>query len=75
LAALWLRAGRIEETRELIDETLTVFRSRGIRREAIGLLLMVREAFQKRQITEAILRSAASELLRLEGSPARRSSV
>jgi len=75
MAALWLRAGRIEETRELIDETLTVFRSRGIRREAIGLLLMVREAFQKRQITEAILRSAASELLRLEGSPARRSSV
>ena len=60
---------------DLLDGTITIFRSRGIRREAIGMLLVVREAFQKRQMTEALLRTAAAELLRLEDSPARRGRV
>jgi tetratricopeptide (TPR) repeat protein len=75
MAALWLRAGRTSEIMDLIDGTITIFRSRGIRREAIGMLLVVREAFQKRQMTEALLRTAAAELLRLEDSPARRGRV
>ncbi len=75
MAALWLRSGRTTEIMDLMDETITIFRSRGIRREAIGMLLVVREAFQKRQMTEALLRTAAAELLRLEDSPARRGRV
>jgi len=75
MAVLWLRAGRITEIGELIEGTIMTFRSHGIRREALGMLLVVREAFQKNQMTEALLRTAAAELLRLEGSPLRRSQV
>jgi tetratricopeptide (TPR) repeat protein len=72
LAALWLRGGRSSEIRSLIDETLAVFRARKIRREAIGALLMLREAFEKDRATVALLRNVASELQRLEREPARR---
>jgi tetratricopeptide (TPR) repeat protein len=72
MAALWLRAGRIDDIKELIDETIAVFHARGIRRESIGMLLILREAFQKRKMTQALLRMAAAELLRIEDAPARR---
>jgi len=75
MAALWLRAGRTAEIMGLIDETISIFRARKIRREAIAMLLMLREAFQKDQATEALLRNVAAELLRLEDIPARRGSV
>ncbi|HKI02918.1 MAG TPA: hypothetical protein VKK31_13165 [Thermoanaerobaculia bacterium] len=75
MAALWLRAGRTAEIKGLIDETISIFRDRKIRREAIGMLLVVREAFQKDQATEALLRTVAAELLRLEDVPTRRGGV
>jgi hypothetical protein len=72
LAALWLRQGRTEETRNLVEELLATFRVLDIRREAIAALLMLREAFQKDRATLALLRTVASELQRLEREPGRR---
>jgi tetratricopeptide (TPR) repeat protein len=66
MAGLWLRTGRYSEIMELVEETIGIFREHGIRREAIGMLLIVREAIQKRRITEALLRSTAADLLRVE---------
>jgi len=75
MAALWLRTGRTAEVTGLIDDTIAVFRTRKIRREAIGMMLVVREAFQKNQATEALLQTVAADLLRLVDAPIRRRSV
>lgn len=72
LAALWLEQGRNREIQTLLDETVTVFQVRGIRREAIGALLMLREAFERERGTAALLRTVAAELQRLENEPVRR---
>lgn len=75
MAGLWLRTGRYSEIMALVEETIGIFREHGIRREAIGMLLIVREAIQKRHVTEALLRSTATELLRVEELRARPSRV
>jgi tetratricopeptide (TPR) repeat protein len=72
LAEVWLRAGRTREIKGLVDEMLEIFRARHIRREAIGALLMLRQALEKEGATVALLRSVASELERLEREPVRR---
>jgi tetratricopeptide (TPR) repeat protein len=72
LAAVWLRSGRTSDIRSLIDEMLAIFRARNIRREAIGALLMLREAFEMDRATVGLLRNVASELQRLDREPARR---
>jgi tetratricopeptide (TPR) repeat protein len=66
LAAVWLRTGRTEEIRDLVDEMVAIFRVRNIRREAIAALLVLREACERRKATAALLRSVTSELQRLE---------
>jgi tetratricopeptide (TPR) repeat protein len=66
IAALWLRSGRTAEIRELIEQTITIFQTRKIRREAIGMLIVLREALRRDRATEALLRTIASKLLRLE---------
>jgi tetratricopeptide (TPR) repeat protein len=69
LAALWLRQERTAEVRRLVDEMVAVFRSHGIRREALGALLMFKEALHKDQVTESLLRTVTTEIWRLERSP------
>lgn len=69
LAALWLEQGRNREIQLLLDGTVAIFRARGIRREAIAALLMLREAFERERATAALLRTVASELARLESGP------
>jgi len=69
LAALWLDQGRTREILALLDETISVFRERGIRREAVAALLMLREAFGREQVTRAVLQAVATELDRLESEP------
>jgi hypothetical protein len=71
LAAVWLRNGRTAEIPGLIDETVAIFRARNIRREAIGALLMLREACERQRATVALLRTVTSELQRLERQPVR----
>jgi tetratricopeptide (TPR) repeat protein len=72
LAAVWLRNGRHREIAGMIDEMVAIFRARNIRREAIGALLMLREACERQGATAALLRTVTSELQRLEREPARR---
>ena len=74
LAALWLEQGRTREIRTLLDETVAVFQARGIRREAIAALLMLREAIEMERATASLLRTVASELQRLESEPVSRAS-
>jgi tetratricopeptide (TPR) repeat protein len=69
LAAVWLRQGRTAEIKEAVDEMVAIFRSRNIRREAIGAMLMLREALQRDQATAALLQAVAAELGRLERFP------
>lgn len=73
LAALWLEQGRGRELVALLDETVSVFRERGIRREAVAALLMVREACLREQATVAVLKTVAAELKHLESRPVLRS--
>jgi tetratricopeptide (TPR) repeat protein len=73
LAEVWLRNGRTLEIRGMIDEMVAIFRSRNIRREAIGALLMLREACERQRATVALLRTVTAELQRLEREPVRRS--
>lgn len=72
LAALWLEQGRTREIRTLLDETVAIFQARGIRREAIAALLMLREAIERERATAVLLRTVASELQRLEYEPVSR---
>ncbi len=72
LAALWLEQGRTREIRALLDETVAIFQARGIRREAIASLLMLREAIERERATAVLLRTVASELQRLESEPVSR---
>lgn len=69
LAALWLKAGRTAEIRKLIDQTIAIFKARKIRREALGMLLVLRDALRQERATAELLRTVASDLLRLEESP------
>jgi len=74
LASLWLRAGRTREILAVVSDTIGIFRSRGIHREAIGMLTVLRDALRKDRITEAMIRGVATQLMRLEEplqSPAR----
>jgi hypothetical protein len=69
LAAVWLEQGRTREIQVLLDETVATFQARGIRREAIAALLMLREAIERERATAVLLRTVASELQRLEAEP------
>lgn len=65
LAAVWLRQGRTAEIRRLLDEILTEFRARNIRREAIGAVLMLKEALRKDGASLALLQAVEADLQRL----------
>lgn len=75
LAALWLHQGRTAEITVLIDETIAIFQVRGIYREALGALLMLRQALDADRATAALLRTVTAELWRLERDPAHRGNV
>lgn len=65
LAAVWLRQGRTAEIRQLLDEILNEFRARNIRREAIGAVLMLKEALRKDGASLALLQAVEADLQRL----------
>ena len=73
LAAVWLRKGKTEEINDLLDESIVIFRSRNLRREALSALLMLKKAFATKQATETLLRTVTTELWRLERFPTQRS--
>lgn len=72
LAEIWLDQGRNREIQAILDDTVTVFRARGIRREAIATLLVLRESVERQSVTTALLRAAAATLENLCNEPPRR---
>jgi tetratricopeptide (TPR) repeat protein len=66
LAAIWLCQGRTAEIKRLINELIAVFHTRSIRREALGALLMLKEAVQQDRATATLLRTVTTQLWRLE---------
>jgi tetratricopeptide (TPR) repeat protein len=72
LAEIWLDQGRTREIQDLLDDTVNVFRARGIRREAITTLLMLRESVERQSVTTALLRATAATLEQLCNEPPRR---
>ena len=55
LAEIWLRQGRTREMKELVLETLEVFRSRYVARESIVALLMLRDALDRDLATSELI--------------------
>ncbi|MEA2562418.1 MAG: hypothetical protein QOH06_3922 [Acidobacteriota bacterium] len=62
LAAIWLRQGKTEAVRNLVTETLEVFRSRYVARESIAALLMLRDALERDLATLELVAMVASVL-------------
>ncbi|HEX4962435.1 MAG TPA: hypothetical protein VF173_16485 [Thermoanaerobaculia bacterium] len=69
LAALWLRQGRTAELRQLVNELVAIFRAQRIQREALGALLLLKDAIQKDQATASLLQRVTTELRRMERLP------
>ena len=63
LAGVWLSQGRTAELRELVEEMVHTFQAYGIHREAIAAVLMLQEAVLAEQVTTALLRTVATQLL------------
>jgi tetratricopeptide (TPR) repeat protein len=72
LAAVWLRQSRTLEIRHLLDGILAIFKARNIRREAIGAVLMLKEALRKDSATLTLLQAVESDLQRFGREAARR---
>jgi hypothetical protein len=70
LAEVWLGQGRAQEIQLLLDDTVATFRARGIGREALAALLMLRETAERQSVTTALLRRVAAELQRLDSESA-----
>jgi hypothetical protein len=66
LASLWLRAGRTEEVGELVEELFAVFAERGVEREALAALSMLRDAVRRRRLTAELIAVARQVLERAE---------
>lgn len=62
LAAVWLRQGKTQAVRNLVTETLEVFRSRYVARESIAALLMLRDALERDLATLELVAMVASVL-------------
>lgn len=72
LAEIWLEQGRTQEIQDVLDETVTAFQTRGLQREAIATLLMIRESVERQSVSAALLRAAADALDKLFNEPTRR---
>lgn len=69
LATLYLRQGRLEETRELVEQTLATFRSLGIRREAIAALLVLHRALGRQKATLDLMYLVTARIRRVADGP------
>jgi tetratricopeptide (TPR) repeat protein len=70
LAVVWLRRGKTAATRRLIEEIVTLFQARGIAREALAALLLLKETFADNDSDSLDLLNAVREYLkRLETRP------
>ncbi len=71
LAAVWLRQGKTEQVRRLVEEMIATFRALRIAREAVAALLILRQACDRDEATLDRVRTVAMLLTELERQPRR----
>jgi tetratricopeptide (TPR) repeat protein len=72
LAAVWLRQGRTQPARQLVEDAAAIFRHLGITREALAAVLVLQRAFELEAASVALLEPVAALLRRLARDPAAR---
>ena len=72
LTAILLSQGRPHEARELVIRAAKVFAALGIEREAMGAVLMLRQAFELEAATAAFVEEVAAFLRKIENDPSAR---
>lgn len=70
LAAVHLRRGRTDDARERAQQAIEVFSRLGVGRETLAALLVLRDAFERRIVSVALLEGVITRLARLEREPA-----
>lgn len=69
LAALYLETGRTEEARELATESIPLFTSRGVHREALAAWSLFREAAERDALTLGLVREVAGRIRNVQSRP------
>jgi tetratricopeptide (TPR) repeat protein len=62
LALLWLEHGNYRALRKILDETLLLFHTLDIERDAVAAVFVLYEAARKQVVTEALVRATAERL-------------
>ncbi len=70
LAALYLESGRTEEAQALATESIPLFTSRGIHREALAAWSLFRDAAERDALTVGLVQEVASRIRNAQGLPA-----
>jgi predicted nucleic acid-binding protein len=70
LAAVYLRQERAQDARDRALEAIEVFSRLGVCRESLAALLVLRDAFEQRLATAALLDSLIVRLARQDREPA-----
>jgi tetratricopeptide (TPR) repeat protein len=70
LAAVHLRQGRADEARERAQQAIEVFSRLGVGRETLAALLVLRDAFERRIVSVALLEGVITRLSQQEREPA-----
>ncbi|HSL84942.1 MAG TPA: hypothetical protein VLF66_19360, partial [Thermoanaerobaculia bacterium] len=70
LAALYLETDRTEEARQLATESIPLFASRGVHREALMAWNLFREAAERDALTLGLVREVASRIRQSQSRPA-----
>lgn len=70
LAALYLETGRTEEARQLATESIPLFTSRGVHREALMAWNLFREAAERDALTLGLVEEVASRIRQSQSRPA-----
>jgi tetratricopeptide (TPR) repeat protein len=69
LSLLWVRWGRLREAEDLGSEAADVFLALGIQREALGCVMVLKDAFKKRKATVVLLESVVEFLRQTQIDP------
>lgn len=69
LSLLWMRRARWRDAEELGKEAADVFLALGIQREALGSVMILKDAFKKRRATVALLESVVEFLRQTQIDP------
>jgi tetratricopeptide (TPR) repeat protein len=69
LSLLWMRLGRLREAEDLGMDAADVFLALGIHREALGCVMILRDAFEKRKATVVLLEGVIEFLRRSQIDP------